>query len=64
MGGEDFAYYLQQKPGAFFFTGAGHPKAYPHHHPHFDIEEKAMLQASQMFIKLIEISNKEGSANG
>ncbi|MGI8313766.1 M20 metallopeptidase family protein [Halobacillus mangrovi] len=64
MGGEDFAYYLQQKPGAFFFTGAGHPEAFPHHHPHFDIVEKAMLQACQMFIKLIEISNKEGSQNG
>ncbi|KHE68628.1 amidohydrolase, partial [Halobacillus sp. BBL2006] len=64
MGGEDFAYYLQHKPGAFFFTGAGHTEAYPHHHPHFDIEEKAMLQASQMFIKLIEISNKEGSSHG
>ena len=23
MGGEDFAYYLEHVPGAFFFTGAG-----------------------------------------
>ncbi|WP_229717799.1 M20 metallopeptidase family protein [Thalassobacillus devorans] len=64
MGGEDFAYYLLDKPGAFFFTGAGHPDAFPHHHPHFDIEEKAMLQASKMFIKLIEVSNEEAAADG
>ncbi|WP_377890180.1 amidohydrolase [Alkalihalobacillus sp. R86527] len=64
MGGEDFSYYLLDKPGAFFFTGAGHNEAYPHHHPHFDIEEKAMLQASKMFIKLIKVSNEEEVSDG
>ncbi|WP_270181278.1 amidohydrolase [Alkalihalobacillus sp. CinArs1] len=64
MGGEDFAYYLLDKPGAFFFTGAGHKDAYPHHHPNFDIEETAMLQASKMFIKLIEVSHEEGVSDG
>lgn len=50
MGGEDFAYYLQHVKGTFFFTGAqplGVPVAYPHHHPKFDIDEKAMLVAAQ-----------------
>ncbi|MDR4887196.1 M20 family metallopeptidase [Fredinandcohnia sp. QZ13] len=50
MGGEDFAYYLQHVPGSFFFTGAmpvNESKAYPHHHPKFDIDEKAMLIAAK-----------------
>ncbi|RST75174.1 amidohydrolase [Siminovitchia acidinfaciens] len=50
MGGEDFAYYLQNVKGTFFFTGAlpDHEDAgYPHHHPKFDINEKAMLLAAK-----------------
>jgi len=50
MGGEDFAYYLEQVPGTFFFTGAGHAEAYPHHHPKFDIEEGAMLIAAKTLL--------------
>jgi amidohydrolase len=42
MGGEDFAYYLQKVPGAFFFLGAGDGMEFPHHHPAFDIDEKAL----------------------
>jgi amidohydrolase len=42
MGGEDFAYYLQKVPGAFIFLGAGDGRKYPHHHPAFDIDEKAL----------------------
>ena len=50
MGGEDFAYYLQHVKGTFFFTGAKPTYSvenYPHHHPKFDIDEKAMLIAAQ-----------------
>ncbi|CAM3778484.1 M20 family metallopeptidase [Mesobacillus thioparans] len=49
MGGEDFAYYLQHVKGTFFFTGAKPESAesYPHHHPRFDIDEKAMLIAAK-----------------
>lgn len=50
MGGEDFAYYLQQVPGTFFFTGAKPENTdvpYPHHHPKFDFDEKAMLVAAK-----------------
>lgn len=46
MGGEDFAYYLHHVPGTFIFIGAmpeDKNKYYPHHHPKFDINEKAML---------------------
>ncbi|MDQ0217601.1 amidohydrolase [Peribacillus cavernae] len=50
MSGEDFAYYLQNVKGTFFFTGAlaeGTEIIYPHHHPKFDIDEKAMLIAAK-----------------
>ena len=46
MGGEDFAYYLQQVKGTFFFTGAKpqNPEyQVNHHHPKFDIDERSML---------------------
>lgn len=51
MAGEDFAHYLRKMPGAYFFTGAqieGHE--YPHHHPMFDFDERAMTIAAKMFI--------------
>jgi len=50
MGGEDFSYYLEHVKGTFFFTGARpfHTEdAYPHHHPKFDIDEKALLIAAK-----------------
>lgn len=50
MGGEDFAYYLENVKGTFFFTGAKHPEwdtAYPHHHPKFNIDERSMLIAAR-----------------
>jgi amidohydrolase len=50
MAGEDFSYYLQHIKGTFFFTGALHPDwefAYPHHHPKFDIDERALLIAAK-----------------
>jgi len=52
MGGEDFSYYLLEKPGAYFFTGAqkeGHE--YPHHHPMFDFDERAMPIAAKTLIQ-------------
>ncbi|MBS2968264.1 amidohydrolase [Metabacillus sp. KIGAM252] len=55
MGGEDFAYYLQERKGSFFFTGAmpADPEAaQPHHHPKFDFDEKAMLIAAKTFASL------------
>lgn len=56
MGGEDFAYYLQNPPGAFFFVGAGNPEIdaiYPHHHPKFDVDERSMAVAGKLFIAAV-----------
>ncbi|AMW06467.1 amidohydrolase [Gemmatimonas phototrophica] len=45
MGGEDFSAYQQRAPGVFAFVGAGNADAgisYPHHHPRFQIDERAL----------------------
>ena len=45
MGGEDFAFYLNEAPGCFIFLGAANPEqgtVYPMHHPKFTIDEASM----------------------
>ncbi|MGY3779669.1 M20 metallopeptidase family protein [Isobaculum melis] len=57
MGGEDFAYYLQAKPGSFFFVNAGNEEkgiTYPHHHPKFDFDERALLTSGKAFLKIVD----------
>src|SRR5699024_354439 len=51
LAAEDFAYYTEYTKGAFFFTGA-HKSGYdyPHHHPMFDIDERAMPIAAKTLI--------------
>jgi metal-dependent amidase/aminoacylase/carboxypeptidase family protein len=40
MGAEDFSYFLQQRPGCFFFVGAALPGPdRPHHKSVFDFDE-------------------------
>ncbi|WP_099159608.1 M20 family metallopeptidase [Virgibacillus ndiopensis] len=54
MGGEDFSYYLQHVKGTFFFTGAKISEqeiTYPHHHPKFNINERALLYAAKVLGK-------------
>lgn len=52
MGGEDFSYFLQKIPGAFVFFGMGDGMEFPHHHPAFDIDEKALPQATRLMTAL------------
>jgi len=52
MGGEDFAYFLRERPGAFFFFGMGDGTRFPHHHPGFDLDEKALPQATLLMSAL------------
>lgn len=57
MGGEDFAYFLQAKPGSFFFVNSGNQEKgiiYPHHHPKFDFDERAMLVGAKCFVDIID----------
>lgn len=44
MAGEDFAFYQQKFPGAFFFLGTGSEEAdaqYSWHHPKYNVDERA-----------------------
>lgn len=52
MGGEDFAYFLQQIPGTFLFFGIGDDRPYPHHHPGFDLDEKALPDATLLMTSM------------
>ena len=58
MGGEDFSYYLQKRPGVFIFVGMGGEKSeYPHHHPKFDIDEDVLPDAIKLFIEIVKGCN-------
>jgi len=58
MGAEDFSYYANEIPGCFFFVGSSpldrKPMSVPHHCSHFDIDERALLVGSSIFVQLIE----------
>ncbi|MGK0576087.1 amidohydrolase [Macrococcus capreoli] len=57
LGGEDFAYFLQEKPGSYFIVGVRNEalKAdYPHHHPKFDMDENGLLNGVSVLVNLIE----------
>lgn len=55
MVGEDFGYYLREKPGAFFWLGVHSPERpyYPLHNPRFDLTEAAMVNGVRMFAALV-----------
>ncbi|MBN1920732.1 MAG: amidohydrolase [Anaerolineae bacterium] len=64
MGSEDFAFFLQQVPGCFFFVGSGKPGAplLQHHNPHFDIDERALtIGAAVMFEALQQLLPRHGA---
>lgn len=45
MGGEDFSFFLEEKPGCYFFVGTNNEERglrWGHHHPRFDIDEEAL----------------------
>lgn len=45
MGGEDYAYFLLEKPGAMFQVGSKNEERgliWGHHHPRFDIDEESL----------------------
>ena len=57
MGGEDMSYFLQAVPGCYFFLGSANPErdlAYPHHHPRFDFDERALSMGVELFIRCVE----------
>ena len=56
MGGEDFAYYLQQVPGCFFLIGVEPPGAsgyWPLHSDRYDFTDAAIGVGVRMFVGLV-----------
>jgi amidohydrolase len=57
MGGEDMSFFLQEVPGCYFFLGSANPQkglSYPHHHPRFDFDERALSMGVEMFVRCVE----------
>ena len=57
MGGEDFACYLEQAPGAFaFLSSADHAKGTdgPHHTPRFDVDEDVLWEGAAYLVAVAE----------
>jgi amidohydrolase len=50
-GSEDFSYFLERAPGAFFGVGSGSPEAAPHHHHAFTVDERAIALTSEVFVR-------------
>lgn len=48
---DDVASLLEMAPGAFFLVGAGGPGAVPHHHPGFEIDERAIGLMSEILAR-------------
>ena len=52
---EDFAYFLEQRPGAFILVGAGNQArgiTAQHHTPRFDIDEAALPRGAELLVRL------------
>ncbi|MEM6251347.1 MAG: M20 family metallopeptidase [Cyanobacteria bacterium P01_D01_bin.156] len=57
MGGEDMSFFLQEKPGCYFFLGSANPDlnlAFPHHHPRFDFDETVLSTGVEIFVRCVE----------
>jgi len=55
MGAEDFSYFLQEVPGAFWFVGTQNRErglVWGHHHPRFDIDEAAMAIGMESMVNV------------
>ncbi|MBM7541047.1 amidohydrolase [Amphibacillus cookii] len=54
MGAEDFSYFLLEKPGTYFRVGSKSSEAtgYPHHHPLFDFDERALTVIQEALLAI------------
>lgn len=56
MGAEDFSYFLEKKPGCFFFTGTRDEDKgimWGHHHPRFDVAEDGMALGMEVMVSTV-----------
>jgi hippurate hydrolase len=55
MGGEDFAFMLEKKPGAYLMLGGGRGENDPAvHHPKFDFNDEILPVGASWFATLAE----------
>jgi len=54
MGAEDFAYMLEQKPGAYIFMGIGDETAPMLHSPDYDFNDHALRYGASYWARLVE----------
>ena len=52
MGAEDFAYMLEQRPGAFIYCGNGNSAGL--HHPAYNFDDDAIVHGTSYWIRLVE----------
>jgi amidohydrolase len=52
MGGEDFSYMLEARPGAFIFCGNGDSAGL--HHPAYNFNDEAIVYGTSYWVKLVE----------
>ena len=56
MAGEDFAFYQEHFPGAFFFAGSGAPESdsqYAWHHPKYNVDDRFFEYAAPLMASLV-----------
>lgn len=56
MAGEDFAFYQQHFPGAFYFVGSGNKASdslYPWHHPRYNVDDGFFEVATPLMVSLV-----------
>jgi amidohydrolase len=57
MGGDDFSAYMEHAPGCYAFVGAG--GEYPHHHPRFRIDERALEIGTRLHVDVAQRALEE-----
>lgn len=56
MAGEDFSFYQEHFPGAFFFVGSGSEDSdskYVWHHPKYNVDDRFFLTAAPLMVSLV-----------
>lgn len=48
-GSEDFSYFSNEREGVLCFVGTGTENYYPHHHPKFSVDERALPITASMY---------------
>ncbi len=62
MGGDDFSAYLEDVPGCYAFIGAAPDgEAFPHHHPRFAIDERALATGVRLHVDVATAALREAS---